>query len=162
RMGAFSKLEAGTGAPILMLHGLGGTKASFLPTIAALAPSFRTIAVDLLGFGDSDKPLGASYGPDFQARGIVELLDALELVRTHPGRRLRSTNSCAPTRPRAVVPPSMPPRATSISTSRTATMAFGPVCARFRRSRSSYGGVTTRSCRSASRDTSSRYCRQPA
>ena len=35
-----------------------------------LAPSFRTIAVDLLGFGDSDKPLGASYGPDFQARGV--------------------------------------------------------------------------------------------
>ena len=50
-----------------MLHGLGGNKASFLPTVAALAPSFRTIAVDLLGFGDSDKPLGASYGPEFQA-----------------------------------------------------------------------------------------------
>jgi pimeloyl-ACP methyl ester carboxylesterase len=83
RMGSFSTLQAGTGAPILMLHGLGGTKASFLPTVAALAPSFRTIAVDLLGFGDSDKPLGASYGPDFQARGIVELLDALELERSH-------------------------------------------------------------------------------
>ena len=51
--GAYSIIEAGTGAPVLMLHGLGGTKASFLPTIAALAPSFRTVAVDLLGFGDS-------------------------------------------------------------------------------------------------------------
>ena len=29
----------------------------------ALAPSFRAIAVDALGFGDSDKPLGASYEP---------------------------------------------------------------------------------------------------
>ena len=37
--GAFSIIEAGDGPPILMLHGLGGTKASFLPTIAALAPS---------------------------------------------------------------------------------------------------------------------------
>jgi pimeloyl-ACP methyl ester carboxylesterase len=83
RMGAFSTLEAGTGDPIVMLHGLGGTKASFLPTITALAPSFRTIAVDLLGFGDSDKPLGASYGPDFQARGTVELLTALGLERAH-------------------------------------------------------------------------------
>ncbi len=81
--GAYSTLEAGTGPPIVMLHGLGGTKASFLPTVAALAPSFRTIAVDLLGFGDSDKPLGASYGPDFQARGIAQLLDALELERSH-------------------------------------------------------------------------------
>jgi pimeloyl-ACP methyl ester carboxylesterase len=82
-MGSFSTLEAGTGEPVLMLHGLGGTKASFLPTVAALAPTFRTIAIDLLGFGDSDKPLGASYGPGFQARGIAGLLDALELERAH-------------------------------------------------------------------------------
>ena len=81
--GAFSVIEAGAGPPVLMLHGLGGTKASFLPSIAALAPSFRTIAVDLIGFGDSDKPLGASYGPEFQARAIEQLLDALELERAH-------------------------------------------------------------------------------
>ncbi len=83
RAGDYSVIEAGTGKPVLMLHGLGGTKASFLPTIRALAPGFRTIAVDLLGFGDSDKPIGASYGPRFQARGITALLDALELERTH-------------------------------------------------------------------------------
>jgi pimeloyl-ACP methyl ester carboxylesterase len=81
--GSFSTLEAGTGEPVVMLHGLGGTKASFLPTIAALAPSFRTIAVDALGFGDSDKPLGASYSPEFQARAITALLDALSLERSH-------------------------------------------------------------------------------
>jgi pimeloyl-ACP methyl ester carboxylesterase len=83
RMGSFSVLEAGTGEPLVMLHGLGGTKASFLPTVAALAPNFRTIAVDLLGFGDSDKPLGASYDAAFQARGLTGLLDALEIERTH-------------------------------------------------------------------------------
>jgi pimeloyl-ACP methyl ester carboxylesterase len=81
--GSYAAIEAGTGPPVVMLHGLGGNKASFLPTIAALAPSFRTIAVDLLGFGDSDKPLGASYGPGFQARGIARLLDALGLERAH-------------------------------------------------------------------------------
>ena len=81
--GAFSIVEAGEGPPVLMLHGLGGTKASFLPSIAALAPSFRTLAVDLLGFGDSDKPLGASYGPEYQARAVEGLLDALELDRAH-------------------------------------------------------------------------------
>jgi pimeloyl-ACP methyl ester carboxylesterase len=82
-MGSFSTIEAGTGKPVLMLHGLGGTKASFLPTIAALAPSFRTIAIDLLGFGDSDKPLAASYSPDYQARGIAQLVDELGLERAH-------------------------------------------------------------------------------
>ena len=81
--GSYSTLEAGAGPPILMLHGLGGTKAEFLPSVAALAPSYRTIAVDLLGFGDSDKPLGASYGPEYQARGIARLLDSLELERAH-------------------------------------------------------------------------------
>src|SRR5688572_3414492 len=64
--GEFSVLEAGTGPPVMMLHGLGGTKASFLPSVAALAGRFRVIAVDMLGFGDSSKPLGASYGPSFQ------------------------------------------------------------------------------------------------
>jgi pimeloyl-ACP methyl ester carboxylesterase len=83
KAGEFSLLEAGTGDPILMLHGLGGTKASFLPSVAALGGSFRVIAVDMLGFGDSSKPLGASYGPSFQAGAITKLLDALELPRAH-------------------------------------------------------------------------------
>jgi pimeloyl-ACP methyl ester carboxylesterase len=81
--GSYSTIEAGSGEPVLMLHGLGGTKASFLPTIAALAPSFRTIAVDMLGFGDSDKPIGASYSPEFQARGVAQLVDALAIERAH-------------------------------------------------------------------------------
>lgn len=81
--GSYSTFEAGEGPPVLMLHGLGATKAEFLPLVPALAPARRIVAVDLLGFGDSDKPLGASYGSDFQARGIARLLDALELERVH-------------------------------------------------------------------------------
>ena len=81
RAGEFSIIEAGTGRPVIMLHGLGGTKAEFLPTIAALGDSFRLIAVDMLGFGDSSKPLGASYGPAYQAGTIAPLLDVLELER---------------------------------------------------------------------------------
>jgi len=81
--GGQSTVEAGTGDPVLMLHGLGATKASFLPTLEALAPSYRAIAVDLLGHGDSDKPLRGSYDAAFFARSIVALLDALELERAH-------------------------------------------------------------------------------
>jgi pimeloyl-ACP methyl ester carboxylesterase len=78
-----STLEAGSGPPVLAIHGLGGTKGSFLPTVAELGGRFRVIAVDLPGFGDSDKPLAASYDPRFFARAIVDLLDALELERVH-------------------------------------------------------------------------------
>jgi pimeloyl-ACP methyl ester carboxylesterase len=67
---------------VLLVHGLGATKASMLPTVAALAPAgFRAIAVDLPGFGDSCKPLGAAYDARFFARSMVGFLDALGLDR---------------------------------------------------------------------------------
>ena len=78
-----SIMEAGIGPPVLALHGLGGTKGSFLPTVAALAGRFRVIAVDLPGFGDSDKPIGASYDARFFAGTGIDLLNALALDRVH-------------------------------------------------------------------------------
>jgi pimeloyl-ACP methyl ester carboxylesterase len=78
-----SLLEAGTGPPVIAVHGLGATKASFLATVAALAPRFRVIAIDLPGFGDSDKPVGAPYDARYFATAVVQLLDTLELERAH-------------------------------------------------------------------------------
>jgi pimeloyl-ACP methyl ester carboxylesterase len=83
RIGEISLLEAGVGEPVVMLHGLGATKVSFLPSVAALAESHRTIAIDLPGFGDSAKPIGAPYDARFFARAVVALLDALEIGRAH-------------------------------------------------------------------------------
>ena len=60
RRARLSTLEAGIGPAVVAFHGLGGTKGSFLLTVAALAERFRVIAVDLPGFGDSDKPIGAA------------------------------------------------------------------------------------------------------
>jgi pimeloyl-ACP methyl ester carboxylesterase len=74
-----STLEAGVGPPVLAIHGLGATKGSFLFTVAALAGHFRVIAVDLPGFGDSDKPIGAAYDAPFFAEAMIDLLDALDL-----------------------------------------------------------------------------------
>jgi pimeloyl-ACP methyl ester carboxylesterase len=82
-----SVLEAGVGEagapPVLCLHGLGGTKASFMTTVAALADSHRVIAADLPGFGDSDKPLGAAYDAPYFSRAVARLLDALDIQRAH-------------------------------------------------------------------------------
>jgi pimeloyl-ACP methyl ester carboxylesterase len=80
RAGTVATMEAGTGRPIQMLHGLGGTKISFIPTVAALAPEYRTIAMDAPGFGDSDKPFGR-YDAAFMARWAVALLDKLGIER---------------------------------------------------------------------------------
>jgi pimeloyl-ACP methyl ester carboxylesterase len=81
--GDVSVMTAGVGEPVLLIHGLGATKGSFLPTVAALADSFRTIALDLPGFGDSYKPLGVPYHAPFFARAVVELMNALGLRRAH-------------------------------------------------------------------------------
>ncbi|HEY2440324.1 MAG TPA: alpha/beta fold hydrolase [Solirubrobacteraceae bacterium] len=81
--GPISISQAGSGPPVVMLHGLGATKVSFLPTIAALAPSHRAVAIDLPGFGDSVKPIRAAYDARYFARSVIALLDALEIERAH-------------------------------------------------------------------------------
>ncbi len=83
KIGPLSISEAGTGEPVVMIHGLGATKVSFLPTLAALADGHHCIAVDLPGFGDSVKPIRARYDARFFARSMVALLDALGLERAH-------------------------------------------------------------------------------
>jgi pimeloyl-ACP methyl ester carboxylesterase len=82
--GAISMLSAGTGPEtILCLHGLGGTKASFLPTVNGLADDYRVVALDLPGFGESDKPVGAPYDAPWFARSVFAAMDALGLERVH-------------------------------------------------------------------------------
>jgi pimeloyl-ACP methyl ester carboxylesterase len=73
-------LEAGTGRTVVLLHGLGATNASMLPTLAALAPEYRVLAPDLPGFGDSEKPVLA-YDPAFFADWLAGFLDALGVER---------------------------------------------------------------------------------
>jgi len=104
-----STMEAGAGPPVVMLHGLGATKASFLPTVAALAEAHRAIAIDLPGFGDSSKPVRAAYDPAFFARSVVELLDALEIEtadvvgNSMGGRAALEVGLAAPERVRRLV-----------------------------------------------------------
>jgi pimeloyl-ACP methyl ester carboxylesterase len=73
-------LEAGSGPPVVLLHGLGATNASMLPTLVDLARDHRVLAPDLPGFGDSGKP-GGEYGPSFFARWLTAFLDVLGIER---------------------------------------------------------------------------------
>ena len=83
RVGRVSTLEAGQGPPVLLLHGLGATKASFLPTVAALADNHRVIAMDHPGSGESDKPFPAPYDAPFMASWAESLLDELGIEQAH-------------------------------------------------------------------------------
>lgn len=77
-------LEAGIrGAPpVVLLHGLGATGASFLPTLWDLSRDHHVLAVDLPGFGESDKPVRPLH-PAYFARWLAAFLDALALPRAH-------------------------------------------------------------------------------
>ena len=56
--GAVAGAETGSGPPILLLHGLGGTWQYWARSMELLAGSARCIALDLPGFGQSDTPPG--------------------------------------------------------------------------------------------------------
>jgi pimeloyl-ACP methyl ester carboxylesterase/putative sterol carrier protein len=75
-------LEAGRGTPIVLLHGLGATNSSMLPTMWDLARDHRVLAPDLPGFGESDKPL-RSYHATFFARWLKDFLRKTDVERAH-------------------------------------------------------------------------------
>ncbi|WP_350561726.1 alpha/beta hydrolase [Psychrobacter sp. CAL346-MNA-CIBAN-0220] len=68
-------LEGGNlaGAPLLLIHGFGGNKDNFT-RIADKLEGYHLIIPDLLGFGDSSKPMTADYRADAQAQRLHELL----------------------------------------------------------------------------------------
>jgi pimeloyl-ACP methyl ester carboxylesterase/predicted lipid carrier protein YhbT len=77
-------IEAGpASAPaVVLLHGLGATSASFLPLQWDLSRDHHVFALDMPGFGESDKPVRALH-PEYFARWLVAWLDAVGLERAH-------------------------------------------------------------------------------
>lgn len=72
----FSRLVAGPeGAPpLLLLHGLGASKASWLTVVPDLARHHRVIAIDLPGFGSTSKPRGRYDAPWF-AKHVLSFME---------------------------------------------------------------------------------------
>ncbi|HMD33662.1 MAG TPA: alpha/beta fold hydrolase [Vicinamibacterales bacterium] len=73
-------LEAGRGAPVILLHGLGGDGSRWGPNIDPLAQSFHVFALDQIGFGQSDKPL-ANYHTGMLAEFLVDFIKAVGLQK---------------------------------------------------------------------------------
>jgi pimeloyl-ACP methyl ester carboxylesterase len=78
-----STLTMGRGPDVLLLHGLGGTRASLFETAAALSRSYRVHAPDLPGFGSSSKPALGGYNARWFAEIMFGLMDQLEIAGAH-------------------------------------------------------------------------------
>jgi pimeloyl-ACP methyl ester carboxylesterase len=78
-----SNFTMGSGPPVLLLHGLGSTRASFFDTAAALASRYTVHAPDLPGFGSSDKPVSGAYNARWFAEIVLGFMDGLGIGRAH-------------------------------------------------------------------------------
>jgi 3-oxoadipate enol-lactonase len=75
-----SILEAGTGDPVIFVHGVVTTSNIFPKYLNAYSPDFRGIAVDLRGYGDSDKP-DTGFTIDQFSKDLIKLTDALHIEK---------------------------------------------------------------------------------
>ena len=76
-------LEAGEGDPILLLHGFPTSSHLWRNVMPELAKTHRVIAIDLPGYGLSDKPLDVTYDFEFYESVIDGFLDALDIHTTN-------------------------------------------------------------------------------
>ena len=77
-------LEAGSGAPVILLHGVGFTSAAenWEFTLPALGEKFRAIAPDFVGWGKGDR-LDLEYSFAYLVDFVREFQDALGIEHSH-------------------------------------------------------------------------------
>jgi pimeloyl-ACP methyl ester carboxylesterase len=76
-------VEAGAGHPLLLVHGYLSSHLTWAEVMGELSSSFRVIAPDLPGFGESEKPAPSryAYGFDTFADTLADVVAALGLSR---------------------------------------------------------------------------------
>lgn len=77
--GSVSWREAGSGEPLVFLHGLGGCRIAWGPQLRGLSNHYRCIAWDMPGYGAA-APIEPLTYPAIAQR-VVDLLDVLDVER---------------------------------------------------------------------------------
>jgi len=79
--GELSVIDVGEGPVLVLIHGVPTSSWLFRKMIPELQNEFRVIAIDLLGFGGSDKPEATAnnYQPVSQAAYVHQVLDSLDV-----------------------------------------------------------------------------------
>ena len=75
-------LEAGEGEPLILLHGTGGHAETYIRNLAAHAPHFRTLAIDMIGHGFTDKP-NLPYTIPVYVKHVLDFMDAAGIAKAH-------------------------------------------------------------------------------
>jgi len=78
---AIHYVDRGQGRPLVLIHGLGGRIYNFRYNIPVLSEHLRVVALDLKGFGYSERPAAGDYSLTAQARLVGELMDRLGIAR---------------------------------------------------------------------------------
>lgn len=74
--------EAGSGAPVLLLHGLGGSRTAWEPQLVDLSSEFRCVAWDMPGYGES-RPFSGTMTWEKLADAVADLVEALGESSAH-------------------------------------------------------------------------------
>jgi pimeloyl-ACP methyl ester carboxylesterase len=72
-------LQQGSGRLIILVHGFAGSTYTWRKLIPLLADRYTVYAVDLLGFGLSDKPADGAYDLKSQGNLVLGFMDALRI-----------------------------------------------------------------------------------
>ncbi|WP_242165021.1 alpha/beta fold hydrolase [Lysobacter sp. M15] len=79
RHGNLHYVDEGQGETLLFVHGNPTWSFMFRKQIAALRDRYRCVAIDHLGFGLSDKPKAAPYGPRLHSENLSQFISVLDL-----------------------------------------------------------------------------------
>lgn len=73
-------LDVGQGPAVVLVHGFASSIENWLPVLPELTKTHRVLALDLRGFGWTDRPV-ADYSPQAQARLVHAVMNARGIER---------------------------------------------------------------------------------